>query len=197
MTKYLQNKKIILVMILVLLFELYFAVQSMSCIASNDKFHLINGDIKTKVFWGIYLDSNFPIFVIRIFHNQLIETFIAIISAFYHFWDIYFMISFISVIGTLLFGYGLVFFVTSNRNNKLILLSLVSIILTQLLIIVNLLSLNLYITLSILFVLYNIIIFYGLKTLFLKHKKFNIYVYILVIGLVVINLGWLNSINFL
>lgn len=91
----------IVLLVIVLLVELLTIRFWLVCNKLADFFHFSFFDLTLRLDEAAHNDIGVPIFVVRTFHNKTLGTFVDVYKNFLHFWDILFLVNFISIVGVI------------------------------------------------------------------------------------------------
>jgi hypothetical protein len=160
------------------------------CRGFKDMFLFSQPAFQLRLMGEIHTDQTIPVFLTRIFHNKLTQFLLDIISIYIQFWDIRFLLTFLSPIGIFGLVYGIWHFIHVKKT-LLQKLALLLLLVVPFVIIFPSITLHYYNKVMLLALPYHGIAFYGVWK-FLQSKKIP-YRTVVIIVLLIISI-WLNMI---
>lgn len=87
------------IFIVLAVIELLFLKQWFTCVKFASQFYFSAFDLKLRLIEAIHNDGDVPLFIVRLFHNKILGTFLDVYNNYVSYWEITFIIQLLSFVG--------------------------------------------------------------------------------------------------
>jgi len=112
-----MKEKILLFLLLCL--ELFAVFQWFHCRDFGGQFHYSSSEVALRLLDSIHNDRNVPLWLVRVFHNKIAESVFVLFAEYLQFWNVSFLVSFISLAGIVGLGAQFYQFFTIKKKHVL------------------------------------------------------------------------------
>lgn len=182
----------ILLLTIIVIIE-FFAINSwFVCTKFADFFHFSLFDLILRLEEGMHNDSGVPLYIVRIFHNKAVGTFVDVYKHFLYYWDILFLANFISIIGVIGLFFAVWYVFQKNSQKRYIVPIFLFLITIQFVEIFLKPNINFTLKIFCFFIPLVILSLFGWSEYMQRNNKTSIWI-VLILGLV--SLWWLVTFN--